>query len=115
MKIFLKPLFNLFTDQITLFNNPIIEIMLKAIIGVIAFKLAWNIVHELYRTSVIKSKDSGSLIHWITRGIFFYILCVVVCITTGIINFCITYWKILLIVGAVVGMGYYKIIKRRNT
>lgn len=117
MKFILKPIFEIFTNQITVFDNPIIEYLIKALIGLIAYKGAWNIVHELYGDSIITSKNSGSIIHWTVRAIIFYILCVIIGITTGIINWCITNWQIILIIGILsitFFMLYLKRHKRRN-
>lgn len=117
MKFILKPIFELLTNQITVFNNPIIEYIIKAIIGLIAYKGAWNFVHELYDGSIITTKNSGSFVHWTVRAIIFYILCTVICITTGIINWCITNWQIVFIIGIVVfvfSVLYLRKYKRRK-
>jgi hypothetical protein len=36
-----------------------------AVIGLIAYVVAWNTVGDIYRGGMISSSEAGSIIHWI--------------------------------------------------
>jgi hypothetical protein len=74
MKIILKPIFDLITGQFTLFNNIVYNYVALAIIGLIAFKVAWEFVGFLYDVGIIGSSSSGSIIHWTVRAIVFVVV-----------------------------------------
>ena len=61
----LKFLFELLTDPLSLPINPLYEYIILGIIGIIAFKIAWEIS---------PGGKMGSLIHWSVRLIVFAIL-----------------------------------------
>jgi len=58
MKEILKPMFEFVFDQLQLFENPIYNYIVMAIIGTVAFKIAWE---------VSPGGRWGSLIHWTVR------------------------------------------------
>ena len=48
MKILFKALYDFVVDQFTLFENPFWNYVIAAIVGTIAFSIAWNLVGRLY-------------------------------------------------------------------
>jgi len=53
MKTILKTIFEWLTDGYTLFDNVLYNYIAMAIVGFMAFAVAWNIVGSLYRIGVI--------------------------------------------------------------
>jgi uncharacterized membrane protein len=120
MKEILKPIFERLTEGYTLFDNTQYNYIAMAIIGFIAFAVAWNIVGSLYRNDIISGRTSGSIIHWIFRFITFFVLFSFVSIILRVIRFIITVppWIWITIAGLfIVGFIIFLIIRnnRRNT
>ena len=62
-------LFDFITSGFSLFENPFYNFIAMAIVGSIAFSIAWNVVDVLgFRKSL------GSVVHWIVRLIAFTII-----------------------------------------
>lgn len=120
MKTILKPIFEWLTDGYTLFDNVLHNYLTMAIVGFIAFAVAWNIVGLLYRNDMISGRISGSILHWIIRLITFVVLFSFISVVLRVIRFIITVplWIWLTIAGLlIVGIFISLVIrnKRSNT
>ena len=67
MKILFKALYDFVVDQFTLFENPFWNYVIAAIVGTIAFSIAWNLVGRLYDAGDIHGGGCGSFLHWTIR------------------------------------------------
>jgi hypothetical protein len=100
MKNILKPIFEMITGELILFDDIIYNYIAMGIIGLIAFGLAWRFVGFLYEKDIIQGRSSGSAIHWIVRLICFVVLFVifswVIVIVRFILNIPFYVWLIAL-------------------
>ena len=91
MKGILKPVFEMITGEYVLFNNVIYNYIALSIIGIIAFKVAWEFIGNLYECGIITGKVSGSTLHWgirlFTFIVIFYILSFIIWITKFIYTY----------------------------
>lgn len=80
-----KFMFDLITSPLSLFDNPIYNYISMAIIGYIAYKIAFSIVGDLGLRG-----EAGSIIHWVIRFFIllfiWFICCVAIKTVTFIIN-----------------------------
>ena len=74
MKQILKPIFEIVKGEYILFDNVIYNYITLSLVGIIALKVSWDFVGELYDYGIIMSKSSGSIIHWTIRLITFIVL-----------------------------------------
>jgi len=74
LKTILKPIFDLLTGEYALFDNVIYNYIAMAIVGFVAFVIAFSVVGKLYRSGVISSRGAGSIIHWVLRFIAFIVV-----------------------------------------
>lgn len=74
MKTFLKPLFDILTGDVAICDNILYNYIVMLIVGELAFRLAWNLVGDMYHIGLISSKESGSFFHWTARLIS-YVCC----------------------------------------
>ena len=74
MKEILKPIFEWLNGNYNLFDNVLYNYVAMAIVGLLAFMVAWNIVGSLYRDDFISGRSAGSIIHWIVRFISFVVI-----------------------------------------
>ena len=115
MKNILKPIFEMITGQYILFDNIIYNYIAIAIIGVLAFKIAWDLVGNLYDLGIIIGRRSGSLTHWLIRIIMFMIIFYLCSAIIWLTKFIFAYrTTVLIIIGiiAVFAIIIYKIIKK---
>lgn len=83
------------TDPLGLPISPIAEYIIIYILHRIVYRLAFNMVGDLYRTNVIDGRLIGSFLHWFLRGICFI---AVWAIANGVIiiwRFVVKYWLFL--------------------
>ncbi len=93
----LKFLFDILTDPLGLPIDAIWEYLILAVIGAIAFVIAWNIS---------PGGDFGSLIHWVVRLIAFVILWAIVYGIIALVQWIFANWVLILcILGGVVVIG----------
>lgn len=74
MKEILKPIFEWLTGNYNLFDNIIYNYIAMAIVGLLAFTIAWEFVGELYNSDLIRGRAIGSIIHWVVRFIAFVVI-----------------------------------------
>ncbi len=70
----MKILFEYLTNSFSLLENPINDYVAMAIVGVIAYMIAYSIVGKFYRYDIIDGRRAGHILHWIIRGIVFTII-----------------------------------------
>lgn len=74
MRVILKPAFELLTGKYSLFDNAAYDLMATALIGVLAFVVAWEVVKGLRNGHIISGGDISSLVHWAVRLVAFVFL-----------------------------------------
>ncbi|MFA7051010.1 MAG: hypothetical protein WC189_02840, partial [Bacilli bacterium] len=82
-----KIFFDLITSQLSLFENPLHNYLAMAIIGLVAFAIAWNAVGEIGARG-----EAGSILHWIIRIFAFVVIWLVLSILIIIISFILNNW-----------------------
>lgn len=93
----LKFLFGILTDPLGLPIDAIWEYLILAVIGAIAFVIAWN---------ASSGGDFGSLIHWVVRLIAFVVLWAIVYGIIALVQWVFANWILILcILGGVVVIG----------
>ena len=112
----LKFLFVFVTEQLSLFDNFVYNYMAMAIIGVIAFNVAFKMVGDLYRSDIISGSSIGSLLHWIIRIIVFVLLVLLVSLAIWLVKLIIAVpawiWFALLAIGVIALIIY--IVKNKQ-
>lgn len=116
MKYILKPIFEMITGEYILFDNVLYNYIAMGIVGIIALKIAWDFVHQLYDWGIISGSNSGSFIHWSVRTIAFVVVFYIFSLIIWFTKFIYTYRFIILIaLGiAIVSIIIFKIIKNRK-
>ncbi|ODM26796.1 hypothetical protein A7W90_11550 [Clostridium sp. Bc-iso-3] len=112
----MKAIFEWLTDGYTLFDNVLYNYIAMALVGFIAFAVAWNIVGSLYRNDIISGRTSGSILHWIIRLVVFIVLFSVVSLLIWVIRFIITVplWIWLTLAGLLImGVAIFCIIRNK--
>lgn len=84
-------IFDLITSPYSLFDDPIYNYIAMAIVGSIAFTIAWNIVGK----SGIRG-ELGSILHWTIRIIAFIVVWFIFSILISITIFIINNWVMIL-------------------
>ena len=85
-------IFDLITSPLSLFENPIHNYIAMALIGAVAFGIAYRAVGELGLRG-----EAGSIAHWIIRFfvlVFIWLFC---CIVIKIITFIMNNWLVVII------------------
>ena len=103
----LKFLFGILTDPLGLPIDAIWEYLILAVIGAIAFVIAWN---------ASSGGDFGSLIHWVVRLIAFVILWAIVYGIIALVQWIFANWVVVLCIfgGIIVVGGLIAIIALRE-
>lgn len=96
-----KIFFDLITSQLSLFENPLHNYLAMAIIGVVAFVIAWNAVGEIGVRG-----EAGSILHWIIRIFAFVVIWLALSILIIIISFIMNNWIYILTI-AILIMALY--------
>ena len=87
-----KFIFDFITSPFSLFENPFYDYIAIAVIGYIAYKIAYGIVGDIGLR-----REVGSIAHWIIRFIVFVTIWLVSCIIIKAITFIINNWIIVTI------------------
>ena len=87
-----KFMFDLMTSPLSLFDNPIYNYIAMAIIGYIAYKIAFRIVGDLGLRG-----EAESITHWIIRFFILLFIWFICCVVIKIVTFIINNWVIILI------------------
>ena len=70
----MKLIFEYLTSSFVLFGDPIRNYLVMAIIGSIAFSVAYSVVGDFYSLGLINGRESGHVLHWIIRLIVFVVI-----------------------------------------
>ena len=104
MSIIFKFMFERLTDPLGLPINPIYEYVILAVIGLVAYGLAYRKVGDMYHGGLISGRTEGSLFHWFIRAFLFVILWLVAYGAVQGYFFVTANWQIILMVaGSVAG------------
>jgi hypothetical protein len=77
MKAILKPIYEMATGELILFDDVIYNYIAMGIVGLIAFGLAWRFVGWLKDKDIIRGGRIMSAIHWIVRAFCVFVLFIV--------------------------------------
>lgn len=104
MSIFFKFMFERLTDPLGLPINALYEYIILAVIGAVAYGIAYSKVGDMYHGGFISGRTEGSFFHWLIRLILFVGLWL---LTYGAIQgyfFVTANWQIILMIaGSVAG------------
>lgn len=112
-----KLIFDFLTEPLGLPIEWYWEYLILAVIGVIAYIVAYRCVGNLYDNGDISGRGTGSFLHWLIRLIFF---AVIWAITYGVIvagKWIIAHWVVTVITLAVVltlGIVLYLVLMRKR-
>ena len=71
MSVVLKPIFEWIVDQWSFFDNPLLNLLTAAIVGEIAYRVAYAYVGGKYASGDINGKTAGSVLHWVARLVIY--------------------------------------------
>ncbi len=116
----MKFLFEYLTDSFSLFSDPINNYIAMAVVGAVAYTIAYNLVGKLYRSDMIDGRGAGHFLHWIIRlvvfGVIFYAAATIIRVYFW---FCglpdVKWWIIGSVIGiSVIGIIAIKVIQYRR-
>ena len=118
----MKYLFEYITDSFSLFDNPLNNYVAMAIIGVIAYRIAYNLVGRLYIFDIIDGRVAGHILHWSIRLIVFAIIFYLVATTIRIYDWftelpSYKWWIIGFVIGVsifIYGLHKFHLFRRRD-
>lgn len=103
-----KVIFEFLTDPLGLPIAWYWEYLILAVIGVIAYTIAYNTVGDMYRADFISGRTSGSFFHWLIRLFVFAVIWMVTYGVIWIVKLITANWQIILIVsGIAVGITVF--------
>lgn len=104
MSAIFKLLFERATDPLGLPINPIYEYVILAVIGLVAYGLAYRKVGDMYHGGLISGRTEGSFFHWVIRAFLFVVLWLVAYGAIQGYYFVSANWQIILMIaGSVAG------------
>ncbi len=99
-----KFLFERATDPLGLPIDWYWEYVILLAIGVLAYKLAFADVGDLYRYHIIDGKITGSFLHWLIRGLYFVAIWAITYLVIQAYYFVSQNWQlVLMIAGSIIG------------
>ncbi len=117
----MKILFEYLIDSFSLLENPLDDYVIMAIIGVIAYLIAYSLVGKLYSYDLIDGRGAGHFLHWIIRFIVFVVIFYAAAIPIRVYTWFhgLPDYKWMIIAGTVVGVvaliiGVRIILNRRE-
>ena len=118
MKILFKALYDFVVDQFTLFENPFWNYVIAAIVGTIAFSIAWNLVGRLYDAGDIHGGGCASFLHWTIRILVTVFLFLLISLIIATIRFVLSVsgwvWAIVLLVVGLLLITFLLVRKRKK-
>ena len=104
MSAIFKFLFERATDPLGLPINALYEYIILAVIGAIAYGIAYSKVGDMYHGGLISGRTEGSFFHWLIRLILFVGLWLLTYGAIQVYFFVTANWQIvLMIAGSVAG------------
>jgi len=108
----LKFIFETLTGECTLFENILVDKIYLAIVGSIAFYIAWKVVGNLYHDGLIYGSAIGKIIHWLVRAIVFLVVFYIGFFIVKVYEFIILY-NFQCLIGVIMSIILYLLIRRR--
>lgn len=102
-------------DSFSLLENPLDDYVIMAIIGIVAYGIAYSLVGKLYHYDIIDGRGVGQIMHWIIRLVVFVIIFYLVATAIRIYNWFVAlskykWWIIgLAMGGSIVTYGLCKV------
>lgn len=104
MSTIFKFLFERATDPLGLPIDALYEYIILAVIGAVAYGVAYRKVGDMYHSGIIDGRTSGSFFHWLIRGFLFVVLWLVAYGAIQGYYFVTANWQIILMIaGSVAG------------
>ena len=104
MSAIFKFLFERATDPLGLPINALYEYIILAVIGAVAYGLAYRKVGDMYHGGLISGRTEGSFFHWVIRAFLFVMLWLVAYGAIQGYYFVTANWQIILMIaGSVSG------------
>lgn len=118
----MKYLFEYITDSFSLLENPLDDYVVMAIIGIIAYGIAYGLVGRLYNYDIIDGRGAGHILHWIIRLIVFVIIFYLAATAIRIYNWFMDlpsykWWIIGLVIGVsicICGLYKFHLLRKRK-
>ena len=93
--------FDLLTDPLGLPIEWYKEYIILAVVGVVAYALAYRCVGELYDSGSINGRGIGSFLHWLFRLVFFAVMWAITYGTIVVGKWVIAHWVAVVVTLAV--------------
>lgn len=116
-----KLLFEILTEPLGLPIEWYYEYVILAVVGFIAYIIAFRCVGSMYNEGFITSRGSGSFFHWLIRLIFFVIIWAVTYSVIAFVKWLCANWILVLsVLGGIVLLAVVititiALIKKKNT
>lgn len=116
----LKLAFEYLTDSYSLLENPIDNYIIMAVLGFLAYLIAYRIVGWFYSTDIIDGRGAGHILHWMIRFVVFVAIYYVVATVLRIYKWIIgvpmyIWWTVIAVVaGIAVTVTITKLVLHRK-
>lgn len=116
----LKPVFDILTGDVAVCDNVLYNYFILLIIGEIAFRFAYTLTGDAYRSGAIDGRTIGSILHWAIRCAIYVALAYVLRAGIWMYNFVIgiplSVWQALLVTCSLTlaTAFYLVVIKKRS-
>ncbi len=97
-----KFIFDFLTEPLGLPIEWYWEYIILAVVGTIAYYLAYNKVGDFYDDGLISGSSAGSFFHWIIRSVYFIVMWAVVYLVIAVGKFIIANWQLIALISACV-------------
>lgn len=115
MREIFSAIFDILIDPLGLPISALWEFIILIIIGEIAYRIAFSMVGDMYRSGGISSSFVGSVFHWIIRLVVFIIVWAITYTVICIVKFITVHWlKILCVLGGLLLIVAISVIARKN-
>ena len=116
-----KLLFEFLTEPLGLPIEWYYEYVILAVVGFVAYIIAFRCVGSMYRKGFIRSRDAGSFFHWLIRLIFFVIIWAITYGILALVKWLCSNWILVLcVLGGIVLLAAIititiSFIRKKNT
>ena len=101
-----KAIFGFLTEPLGLSIAWYWEYMILAVIGIIAYTVAFATVGDMYRADFISGKTSGSFFHWMIRLFIFLVLWAFTYSVIWLGQLVVAHWQIIIaVLGGIAGLS----------
>lgn len=117
----LKPIFDILTGDVAVCDNVLYNYLVLLLVGEIAFRCAYSLVGDAYRSGVIGGRAAGSILHWIIRLPIYLVIAYILRTGIWVYNFIIAIptwiWLTLLLICllAITTTVVYSVVRKRKT